>query len=209
MRNIYLLRHCETERSERKRCIGRTEVRLSENGIRQAQRLRRYFSEKNLSGIFSSDAIRSAETAEIISGGIIPIQKLAGLREIDMGDWDGMCFDEIKAKFPNEYRQRGLDFASFSPPHGESFTDCQKRAEMIFRDISAKSHGDIAIVAHAGFNRALICSLCCIDLQKLFTISQPFGCVNFLSVEDGVCIVRKTGFEVTEGNDSDRIGAIK
>lgn len=203
MRNIYLLRHCETEHSERKRCIGITEVRLSENGILQAQRLKRYFREKNLSGIFSSDAIRSAETAEIISDGIIPIQRLASLREINMGDWDGMYFDEIKAKFPHEYRQRGLDFALFSPPKGESFAACQKRAEAIFRDISAKSYGDIAIVSHAGFNRALICSLCRIDLQELFTIPQPFGCVNFFSLEDGVCIVRKTGVEVSENDKFD------
>ena len=203
MRNIYLLRHCETEHSKRKRCIGLTEVRLSETGIRQAQRLRRYFREKKLSAIFSSDAIRSAETAEIISGGIIPIQKLSGLREINMGDWDGMYFDEIKTKFPDEYRQRGLDFASFSPLHGESFAACQKRAEAVFHDISAQSYGDIAIVSHAGFNRALICSLCRIDLQKLFTIPQPFGCVNFLSLQNGVCIIRKTGVEVTEGDNSD------
>ncbi len=68
MRNIYLLRHCETEHFEKKRCIGITEVKLSENGIRQAQRLKEYFSEKNLSVIFSSDTIRAAETAEIHLG---------------------------------------------------------------------------------------------------------------------------------------------
>ncbi len=113
-----------------------------------------------------------------------------------MGDWDGMYFDDIKAKYPDEYRQRGLDFAAFSPPNGESFAACQKRAEAVFREILTNSDGDITVVSHAGFNRALICSLCRIDLQKLFTIPQPFGCVNFLSLQNDVCIVRETGVEV-------------
>lgn len=203
MRNIYLLRHCETEHYEKKRCVGITDVKLSENGIRQAQRLRKYYSEKNLTEIFCSDASRAADTARIISGGKITVQVLSDLHEIDMGNWDGLYFDEIKAEFPDEYRQRGIDFAGFTPPHGESFADCQQRAQTIFGNLLQNSDGDIAIVAHAGFNRALLCSLCRIDLQKLFTIPQPFGCVNFLLLQDGICSVLETGVGLWESDESD------
>lgn len=200
MRTIYLVRHCETEHFPKRRCIGITDTDLSENGIRQAQRLKMYFQNKILSKIFCSPALRAVKTSEILSGGEIPITTLSLLHEINMGDWDGMYFEKIKMKYPDEYRRRGLDFAEFSPPNGESFAACQKRAAEVFGDILRNSSGDIAVVSHAGFNRALICSLCSIDLQKLFTIPQPFGCVNHLSLENGVCRVRKTGWTVW-GND--------
>lgn len=128
------------------------------------------------------------------------LTKLCGLHEIDMGDWDGMYFDEIKTNFPEEYRRRGLDLAAFAPPNGESFAACQKRAAKIFRNILISSNGNIAIVSHAGFNRALLCSICSIDLKELFSISQPFGCVNFLLLHNGVCSVQKIGDKVGEDN---------
>ena len=194
MRNIYLVRHCETERCPGKRCIGITDIDLSENGVRQAHQLKEYFKDKQLSGIYCSGALRAVRTAEIISGGRIRVTKLAGLHEINMGDWDGMNFEDIKSRYPGEYERRGLDFAAFSPPRGESFSACQKRAAKALRYLLENTAGSIAVIAHAGFNRALICGLCNIDLQKLFAIPQPFGCVNILSVRNGTCRVRETGF---------------
>lgn len=205
MRTIYLIRHCETEHFPKKRCIGITDTDLSENGIRQAQRLKIFIQDKNVSGIFFSPSLRAAKTSEIMSDGEIPVTKLAGLHEIDMGDWDGMYFDEIKMKYPEEYKRRGLDFAAFSPPNGESFAECQKRAAEVFSNLLKNSSGNIAVVSHAGFNRALICSLRGIDLQNLFAVPQPFGCVNLLLFENGVCRVRETGRTVWGSDESGRL----
>lgn len=198
MRTIYLLRHCETELFSQKRCIGITDIPLSENGIQQAGILKDYFADKNIGTILCSDASRAVKTAEILSDGQIPITKLAELHEINMGDWDGMCFDDIKSNYPEEYRQRGLSFSTFSPPNGESFTDCQKRAETIFHFILNNfSEKNIVVVAHAGFNRALLSNLCKTDLNELFHIPQPFGCVNILSVQGDICTVEQTGIQIT------------
>ncbi len=40
------------------------------------------------------------------------------LKEINMGQWDGLTFSEIKEKYPREYELRGLDFGSFVPQVG-------------------------------------------------------------------------------------------
>lgn len=196
MRTIYLFRHCETEQFSQKRCIGVTDVDLSENGLKDASRLKEYLSGKQVNHIFCSSAVRAVKTARIMSAGEIQVTVLPNLHEIDMGDWDGLYFDELKAKYPEEYARRGLDFARFSPPNGESFSDCQKRAQNSLCDILENTQGNIAVIAHAGFNRALICRLACIDLQKLFTIPQPFGCVNILLEQNGNCIVRQVGMIV-------------
>ena len=196
MRKIYLLRHCETEYSNEKRCIGITDVELSESGRKHAQCLKEYLAGKGISSVFCSDAHRASETADIISDEKIQITKLNGLCEINMGEWDGMYFDDIKSKFPDEYMQRGYNFSTFAPPGGESFADCQQRAISVFNSILNNTDGNIAVVSHAGFNRALICSLFKIALNELFSIPQPFGCVNILSVENGVCNVQKIGLEI-------------
>lgn len=198
MRKIYLLRHCETEQFLQKRCIGITDIDLSENGLRHAQCLKEYLADKEVNHIFCSDARRASKTAEIISNGKIPVTKLPALHEINMGDWDGMLFDDIKSKFPEEYKQRGLDFAAFSPPNGENFAGCQRRAIKTLHYILENTEGNIAVVSHAGFNRALICGLCHIELQELFTIPQPFGCVNTLSAQNGICHVQRAGLEIDE-----------
>lgn len=200
MRSIYLVRHCETEHDLKKRCIGITDIPLNKSGIEHAQDLKEYFRGKKLSQIFCSNALRSIRTAEIIADKKIPMIEYPSLHEINMGDWDGMYFDDIKLNYPEEYRQRGDNFSFFAPPNGESFVNCQTRALSAFQQIMNDTRGNIAIVAHAGFNRALLCSLCGIDLQKLFTISQPFGCVNLLSLQNHVCRVEKIGLEINKNN---------
>ena len=193
MRKIYLLRHCETEQFEKKRCIGVTDITLDEAGLRQARQLKEYFRSKKLSAVYCSDALRAVKTAEIIASTNMQPVKLHDLHEINMGDWDGMYFEDIKSKYPDAYRRRGLDFASFTPPNGESFAACRQRAFRALSRILDGTGGDVAIVAHAGFNRALICGLCGIDLQRLFTIPQPFGCINLLWEQNGSCIVKEVG----------------
>lgn len=198
MRKIYLLRHCETERFPKKRCIGITDVRLSENGLMDAGRLKEYFADKEVKNIFCSDAGRARKTAEVIANGQTPVTTLPELHEINMGDWDGMYFDDIKSRYPDAYRQRGLDFAAFAPPNGECFAECQQRALKALHTILVQTDGTVLIVAHAGWNRTLICSLRGIGLNELFTIPQPFGCVNLLSEKQGVCHVEETGLRIED-----------
>lgn len=203
MRKIYLFRHCETERFPKKRCIGITDICLSESGRRHARYLKEYLADQEVSGIFCSDASRAIQTAEIISGGKIPVTKRPDLHEINMGDWDGMYFDDIKSSYPDKYRLRGLHFAEFSPPNGESFAECQKRALEALKYILENTDGNAAVVAHAGLNRALICGLRGSDLNQLFEIPQPFGCVNILSVQGSVCGVQKAGLVIPPADASE------
>ncbi len=54
------------------------------------------------------------------------------LREIYMGQWGNMTFEEIKQKYPAEYEARGRDLAGVPAPGGESFADCERRARRAF-----------------------------------------------------------------------------
>ena len=180
-RHIYLLRHGETEYGRVRRYLGHTDCKLSQKGINDAKHLAYIFekSEEVINSIFSSDLIRCRRTVDIA----FPDRKvnfLEGLREINMGDLDGLTFEEVQNKYPELFKKRGENIAEFIPPNGESFRACQHRAIKIFDNIINTTQGNVVICSHAGFIRALLCSLLKLDLKDIFDIKQDYGCINII-----------------------------
>ncbi len=178
---IYLLRHGEIESDGTRRFIGRTDPPLNAEGRNQARIWRDLLSETPFTGIFCSDLARSADTARIISENRTERpQQLADLREIDLGEWDGLAMAQIRTQHPDAWRKRGEELASFRPPGGESFGDLQARVIRVFDRVAEKSMGDVLIAAHAGVNRVLLCRLLSIDLAHLFRLGQDYACLNLI-----------------------------
>ncbi len=178
---IYLLRHGEIESDGTRRFIGRTDPPLSGQGRNQARFWRDVFSEKVFTGIFCSDLVRSTDTARIIlENRTEKPQPLTDLREIDLGEWDGLTMAEVRELHPAAWRKRGEELATFRPPGGESFGDLQARVLRIFDRIAEKCMGDVLIVAHAGVNRVLLCRLLSMDLAHLFRLEQDYACLNLI-----------------------------
>jgi putative nucleotidyltransferase with HDIG domain len=115
------------------------------------------------------------------------------LTELDMGDWEGLTFSEIKRKFPELYEQRGQNPGRFTPPNGETLAAGQMRAAAAVQQILSKTTGDIAVIAHSGINRLLLCMYKGIALTEWITIPQPYGCINTLWIAENSIIVHETG----------------
>ncbi len=178
MRTFYLVRHGRPDFPEgEKPCIGRTDLPLSQEGRRQMEALRRQLAGKGIRRIYASPLSRCVESARILSGGQIPVTVLEELREIDMGAWEGLPFSEIRERYPEEYAARGQDMAYFTPPGGESFAACQKRARKALEQIRAEGGGSCVLLAHAGVNRALISWKENRPLEELLRIPQEYGSV--------------------------------
>ena len=122
--------------------------------------------------IYSSDLGRAVETAEIIkeevnallAGGAgfdgpnpVDVKCDPGLREINLGPWDGRPISEIKEKYPEEYERRGRNIFTFKMRGGaENFYDMQYRVLAAFREILRNDDAkDIIVVTHSGVIRAL------------------------------------------------------
>lgn len=178
MRTLYLVRHGKPDfPGGEKQCIGRTDLPLSAEGREEIEALRASFAEKGIERIYTSPLTRCVQSAEILSGGVIPVEIVDGLREIDMGLWDGLTFREIRERYPAEYEARGMDLANFRPPEGESFSDCAGRAARVFREIQAQCRGNVILVGHAGFFRTLIAGREKKALKNLLDIPLPYGAV--------------------------------
>ncbi len=52
------------------------------------------------------------------------------LREIEVGICDGLTYDQVKVKFPEEYRARMQDKLKYRYPRGESYMDVITRLEV-------------------------------------------------------------------------------
>lgn len=180
-RLIFLVRHGELDIPPAKYFIGQVDFPLSEKGMKQGLQLQQHLSCIPLNGIFCSDLQRSLHTAQLIAQKHrAEISLVPELREINLGEWEGKLFEEIRRTYPNEFKARGEDIVHYRPPGGESFYDLHQRVIASFNEIVASTKGNILIVGHAGVNRMILCHLMGMPLENLFIISQDYGCLNVI-----------------------------
>ncbi len=186
---IRLIRHGETEDADSGRYKGHIDAPLSERGIGQIKRLADYIARNGpdkLNAVYSSNLGRAVKSAGIIAGpyGIEPVI-VEGLKERDFGAWEGMTFDEIKERYPGAFNAWAADPLKFSPVEGESTLDFSSRAMEAFNGIVSEHEGEsIAVVAHGGINRVILCSLLGIPLENIFRIEQDFAALNIIEIWD-------------------------
>ena len=174
--------------SSPKRYIGQTDLQLVKTGIRQARKLAAYFSKAPLDAIACSDLKRSLQTARIIAGNRpVKLEPVCALREVDLGEWDGLSIAAVKTCAPEEWQRRGESPAEHRPPGGESFYDLQSRVVPAFQTLIANLQSNLMIVGHAGVNRVILCHLLGIPLARLFCLGQDYAAVNLiLSGHEGI-----------------------
>jgi probable phosphoglycerate mutase len=178
---IYLLRHGEIEQSEERCFVGQVDLPLNEKGLHQACLWQKKLKAGLFEKIYSSDLSRARQTALIIAGHHQgKVQLLPALREINLGEWEGLSVAEVQARYPEEWQRREKDLVTFSPPGGESFRDLALRIGPVFNHIVHELEGDILIVAHAGVNRVILCQVLGMNLANLFRLGQDYGSLNLL-----------------------------
>jgi probable phosphoglycerate mutase len=180
MSTIYLIRHGEITQSEPRRFIGQQDHSLTERGRQQIARLAEYLDTRSIDRILASSLSRCVESADILCGlmKIDEAEIIPDLREIGLGAWEDLTVDQVRRNFPGDYEARGRDLAGFRPPGGESFADLLHRAWPVFKTVATEKDDRLAIVAHAGVNRVLLCHILGMELGNLFRLGQNYGCVN-------------------------------
>jgi broad specificity phosphatase PhoE len=139
-----------------------------------------------LTAVYCSNLSRASVSAEIIAGkfGLKPIP-IADLNERNFGVWEGMTFSEIKEKYPVEFKLWSEDPLRFSPPDGESTLKVRDRVIRALEGIINNHNGkdqNIAVVAHGGVNRIILCHFLGIPLENIFRIEQDNASVNIIEL---------------------------
>jgi alpha-ribazole phosphatase len=135
-----------------------------------------------LSAVYCSDLGRAVRSAEIIAepNGLKAIT-VRGLRERNFGIWEGMTFAEIKESYPVDFDLWAADPVRHSPIEGETTIDVRDRViaamDMILNDHAGDN---VAIVAHGGVNRVILCHILGMPLENIFRVEQDHGSVNII-----------------------------
>ena len=141
MTTILLARHGETDWNRDGRFQGHADPSLTDLGRTQARELAESLGDEALDAIYASDLRRAYETAEIVGARLgLPVTGETGVREIDVGSWQGLTRIEI-------------DGAEWD---GESRDQHQQRVLETLRQIAERHpSGNVLVVAHGGTVRRI------------------------------------------------------
>lgn len=179
---IHLIRHGQVAGYDQPRYNGHTDVALTGFGLEQYHLLRDRLAGIKLSACYSSDLSRCTIGAEIICGpmGLKP-ERRGELRELNIGVWEGLTWQLIQERWPDQWRARLSDLVNYRVPEGENLLDVQARVMPVIREILEKHrNGEVLVVAHGGVNRIILLNAIGAPLESMFSIEQNYGCYNII-----------------------------
>jgi broad specificity phosphatase PhoE len=144
---VVLARHGETEWSRSGKHTGRTDVPLTENGVRQAEVLGRRLEGRRFAAVFTSPLSRAAETCRLAGLGD-RAQVREELLEWDYGDYEGLTTPEIRTDRPGWLLWRD------GCPGGEDAAQVGARVDRLIAELRALD-GDAALFAHGHVLRVI------------------------------------------------------
>lgn len=159
MTRIYLIRHCEAMGNCRRVFQGHTDADVSENGLRQLEKLSERCRGWHFDAVYSSPLKRAYKTAQAANlYHNLPITTLNGLMEINGGHWEGVPFAELPELFPDENRLWELEPWRFCAVNGESMQEVYDRMWNTVTGI-VKLHPNqaICVVSHGCAIRNFLC----------------------------------------------------
>jgi len=185
VKRVIFIRPGETDWNRQVRWQGWVASPLSDHGKRQAERLANYIRHIGMTALYTSDLKRALQTAEILSAKLgffaIPDSRL---RERNIGEWQGLTIDEMRAWYPEEYNKLLTDSQNYRVPGGESRVDVRKRMAEAFRDIMNQAQGEtVGIISHTTAIHELLAELIPNNNSKEVTVSNTS--VTTIARQDG------------------------
>jgi probable phosphoglycerate mutase len=157
---VLLIRHGETQWNLDQRIQGHHDVELTERGVQQAIRLREALGDEPLAAVYTSDLLRAKRTAEILAEGRAPLIDEPRLREARFGLFETLTSAEAAERYPEAFHAWRSDAVRNRPPGGETLEDLGARCMAALRErVPAHPAQAIAIVAHGGPVRVMVCGL--------------------------------------------------
>lgn len=184
-RRLFLIRHGSASATEG-RCIGHTDVPLSELGREQCRRLAAAWSPPRGTRVWCSDLSRASESAALLSaawGTLVTTTVVEpGLRECSFGEWEGRSWAELEASDGIRLAAWMSDWTSAAPPDGESLPALSARAMEMLRRIVDSDATTHVVVAHAGLLRAMLCHVTGAPPGGAFAWSMPHAHVSAVTL---------------------------
>lgn len=201
---LLLIRHGETEDNRAQIFQGQVGRGLNARGRDQAARLAARLTGAGirLTAVYCSDLERAAETADILASAL-GLQAIhdAGLREVNLGAWQGLSRAEVQARFSEEWAawRSGVDVRRGG---GETYAELGERVARAIDGISERHAGEaVALVSHGAAIKTFVGRVLGIGTSGLNTFRVP--------TNTGVCLVERDGagaYRLVVWNDAAHLG---
>jgi probable phosphoglycerate mutase len=184
-RQVWIVRHAQTEWSVNGRHTGRTDIPLTPSGIAAAEALRPWMRTVRFERAFSSPLSRALDTARLC-GLESQVQSDPDLMEWDYGAYEGRTTAQIRGEVPD------WDLWRNGCPGGETLEQVGQRARRVLARIAAFP-GTVALFSHGHFSRLLIASWLGLPDSRGRSFAIRAGSVTVLGFEHGTPVIWAAG----------------
>lgn len=159
MRRIIVWRHGETGHNAGGIYQGQLDSHLSERGREQAAAAAEVLARREIARLVSSDLARASDTAQALAARTgLPVEHDERLREIHVGQWQGLPHTEVVARYPDVIAalDRGED--PVRGVTGERVADVATRARQAFDELLGRlgPQQTAVLTTHGMASRALV-----------------------------------------------------
>ncbi len=179
---IFMARHGETVWNRQGRMQGQKDSPLTSKGRQQAMQLKNrlkrdpHIQKQGIFTAYSSNLGRAKETLAICLKGITaPSHALNELNEICLGDWEGLTFQEVEQRWPEQFHNFWHHPSRYVPAGaGETFLQLQQRVTSILKDIMQRHRGEnIVVISHWMAIKTAIAYFKGMDIDQIPAIPKP------------------------------------
>lgn len=147
-KRLIVWRHGQTDWNLQGRWQGQVDIPLNDTGVAQAAKAAPLLAEFSPDSIIASDLSRAVDTAgQLAALTGLEVDVETRLREISMGEWEGLTMDEIGDRAT---QQKALEEAGEGPVRGNTGENVHQVAERVaaaFTDIVDNAEPDSTVVA--------------------------------------------------------------
>jgi probable phosphoglycerate mutase len=179
---LWLIRHGETEWSRSGQHTGRTDIPLTQNGVRQATALRDLAADLEPAFVLSSPLERARVTADLAGLSVDGLDD--DLMEWDYGDYEGLTTPAIREEVP------GWSLWTHGVPNGESAEQVKARADRVLnRAAEHLALGPVVLVAHGHICRVMGARWIGLDVSAGSRLALRTAAPSMLSSQYGVPVI--------------------
>lgn len=193
MIKLILVRHGITICNEGGAMSGLTDSMLSEKGIVQADKLTNYLKDKKIDKIYTTPFARTRGTIRKLAElNKIQVEETSKLNEINFGDFEGLSFDVIKDRYPEEVEKMINEGFKYKYPNGESLEETFFRVrDEIRRIIHENENSTVLICSHGGTIRNIISYLLCDDYKHHWNFRIDNGSITEIEIDNDFPVINK------------------
>ena len=185
------MRHGQSTWNQEHRIQGQQDPPLSGEGRRQAALVGARLRGRKFVGFYASDLKRAFETAQVIGAilGLAP-EPSVPLREIYLGEWEGLRTDEIADRFPAAWAGWVEEPDWDLVPGGEGAAAFDDRVSgALDQMMDRHPHGDVLVVTHGGVIQVALHRAVGRPNRGLFPFKIQNASISVIEKRDGRMVI--------------------